>query len=128
MSAPSSRSFVPMIHVASVARSIGFYAVLDFRATNVHHVPACGDDPVWAWMQSPGGAQFMLVQADLPIDDTVQGVLFYVYCDDLVAMRERILAAGVQAGEIAHPFYRPKGEFRIADPDGYALMITHHAD
>ncbi|MGH8081353.1 MAG: VOC family protein [Lysobacter sp.] len=128
MSSPTARAFVPMLHVASLPRAIAFYAALDFQVGNVHHEPTCGEDPVWAWMESPGGAAFMLVKADAPIDDTVQGALFYVYCDDVAAMRERVLAAGLQAGEIVHPFYRPKGEFRVHDPDGYVLMVTHHDD
>jgi hypothetical protein len=26
---------------------------------------------------------------------------------------------------MAYPFYAPRGEFRLTDPDGYTLMITH---
>jgi predicted enzyme related to lactoylglutathione lyase len=125
---PTARAFVPLVHVANLPRAIDFYAVFGFRVGDVHHEPGSGEDPVWAWLESPGGAQFMLVKADAPIDDTVQGVLFYIYCDDVAAMRECVLAAGVQAGEMAYPFYRPKGEFRVSDPDGYVLMITHHDD
>ena len=65
---------------------------------------------------------------DAPIDDGAQGVLFYLYCDDVVATRERLLAAGLDAGPMSHPFYRPRGEFRLRDPDGYVLMITHADD
>lgn len=127
MTTPTARAFVPMLHVASVPRAIAFYAALDFRASELHQQPG-RDDPTWARMQSPGGAEFMLVQADAPIDDGVQGVLFYVYCDDVVAMRERVLAAGLAAGELTYPFYRPNGEFRLSDPDGYVLMVTHAGD
>jgi hypothetical protein len=28
-------------------------------------------------------------------------------------------------GEMKVPFYCPKGEFRLEDPDGYVLMLTH---
>lgn len=125
---PVTRSFVPMIHVASLPRAIAFYAVLDFHASEVHQEACLGEDPVWAWMESPGGAEFMLVKADASIDDTVQGVLFYIYCDDVAAMRDRVLTAGVDASEITYPFYRPKGEFRVSDPDGYVLMVTHSDD
>lgn len=127
MTTPAARAFVPMLHVASLPRAIAFYAALDFHATELHQQPD-RDDPTWAWMQSPGGAEFMLVQADAPIDDGVQGVLFYVYCDDVVAMRERVLAAGLAAGELTYPFYRPNGVFRLSDPDGYVLMVTHAGD
>jgi hypothetical protein len=48
-----------------------------------------------------------------------------VYCDDVPAFRSALLAAGVEAGPISQPFYNPRGEFRVTDPDGYVLMITH---
>ncbi|SDY25103.1 hypothetical protein SAMN04487939_101470 [Lysobacter sp. yr284] len=127
-SAPAAQAFVPMIHVASVARSIAFYELLGFAIGNVHRVPQYGDELIWAWMQSPAGAQMMLVRADGPVDDGVQAVLFYVYCDDVDGMRERVLAAGFEAGPMGYPFYRPRGEFRSRDPDGYVLMITHSQD
>jgi len=122
--APSAARFVPMLHVASVARAAAFYAAFDFAIGDVHHEPGC-EEPVWAWLGSAAGAELMLVQADAPVDASVQAVLFYVYCDDVAAMRERVLAAGIDAGEIVHPFYRPRGEFRVVDPDGYVLMVTH---
>lgn len=126
MTAPSAQRFVPMLHVARVPRAVAFYATFGFAIGNAHYEPSCGDDPVWVSLQSPGGAELMLVLADGPVDDTVQAVLFYVYCDDVAAMRERVLAAGIAAGAMAYPFYRPKGEFRVRDPDGYVLMVTHH--
>jgi hypothetical protein len=38
---------------------------------------------------------------------------------------ERLIAEGIEAGTIQYPFYAPRGEFRIQDPDGYVIMITH---
>jgi len=38
----------------------------------------------------------------------------------------RLTAQGqIDAGPIARPFYAPEGEFRVTDPDGYVLMVTH---
>jgi hypothetical protein len=34
-------------------------------------------------------------------------------------------ARGFAVGEMAYPFYCPKGEFKLRDPDGYCLMLTH---
>jgi hypothetical protein len=81
----------------------------------------------------------MFVQADSTVDDGVQGVLFYLYCDDVAALRVHLLACGVRdAGklggpmkaepkgvlfEITHPEYMPAGELRVHDPDGYCLLI-----
>ena len=44
---------------------------------------------------------------------------------------QRLLASdmfsgwGIRTLSAAHPFYNPKGEFRLQDPDGYAFMIAH---
>jgi hypothetical protein len=51
-------------------------------------------------------------------------VLFYLYADDLRALRDSLLASGVEAGTIAYPEYLPAGECRVLDPDGYVLMIA----
>ena len=60
-----------------------------------------------------------------PIESDKQAVLFYVYCADVAAFRDQLRQAGVDAGPIKTPFYAPRGEFRVVDPDGYVLMITH---
>lgn len=55
-------------------------------------------------------------------------MLFYSYCDDVPALREHLMAEGVQAGPIQYSFYAPGGEFRIQDPDGFVIMVTHTKD
>lgn len=124
MSVPPVRAFTPMLHVADVLRAADFYAQLGFEIESRHDDPHDGR-PVWGGLQHAGGAELMLVLADGPIDERVQGVLFYVYCDDVAAMHAHLHALGVAVGEIGYPFYRPDGEFRIADPDGYVCMVTH---
>jgi hypothetical protein len=118
------RSLVPMAFVASVSRSIEFYEKLGFEIGNTH-APEGETEPVWAWLKTPGGAQMMVAKASEPVDPKEQAVLFYVYCNDVLRYREDLLAAGVEAGDVSYPFYAPRGEFRVTDPDGYALMITH---
>ena len=59
------------------------------------------------------------------IDASQQAVLFYTYTPDLEGVRDRLVAAGVDAGPIAFPFYSPRGEFRITDPDGYVIIVAH---
>lgn len=117
------RSFVPLVHVASVPRSTAFYAKLGFAVANQHESPQDAE-PVWAWLQS-GDATLMCAKAENPIDDRVQGVLFYAYVDDVPVERAALGAAGVACGEITYPFWAPRGEFRIVDPDGYVVMVTH---
>ena len=117
------RALVPMVHVRSVAASIAFYARLGFEVDHTV-APSGQEEPSWAYLGSDR-AQLMLSKADEPVIAGQQGVLFYVYCDDVPALRERLLADGVAAGPIARPFYAPDGEFRIEDPDGYVIMVTH---
>ncbi len=116
-------SLVPLAHVQSVKRSIEFYKKLGFAEGNTH-TPEGGDEPVWAWLRS-GGAHLMVGQAGEPVDASQQAVLFYVYSEDVVGFRSRLLESGVEAGPISYPFYAPRGEFRVTDPDGYVLMVTH---
>ena len=116
-------SLVPMAFVASVARSIAFYEKLGFAVGNTHRIEGA-HEPTWVWLRS-SGAQLMLARTSEPVDPAAQAVLFYVYCDDVQEMRNQLLEAGVEAGPVAYPFYAPKGEFRVTDPDGYALMVTH---
>jgi hypothetical protein len=59
------------------------------------------------------------------VDPAAQAVLFYLYFDDIAATHARMKREGFEVGEMAFPFYCPKGEFRIIDPDGYVLMLTH---
>lgn len=67
----------------------------------------------------------MLSQASEPIDPQQQAILFYFYCDDVISFRSKLLEAGVEADVVQYPFYAPRGEFRVTDPDGWALMVTH---
>jgi uncharacterized glyoxalase superfamily protein PhnB len=117
------KALVPMAHVRSVPRSIVFYRKLGFVEGNTH-TPEADREPVWAWLTS-GGAQIMLALATEPVDPEKQAVLFYVYAPDVAAFRSTLIEAGVDAGPIKHPFYAPRGEFRVTDPDGYVLMVTH---
>jgi catechol 2,3-dioxygenase-like lactoylglutathione lyase family enzyme len=117
------RALVPMAFVRSVPDSIAFYRRLGFETENTF-TPAGQDEPAWAYLAS-GRAQLMVSRATEPVVASQQAVLFYAYCDDVAAFRERLAAEGIEAGAIQYPFYAPRGEFRIQDPDGYAVMITH---
>lgn len=117
------RSLVPMAHVRSVPVSIEFYARLGFGVEDTF-TPAGEGAPSWAYLTSDR-AQLMVTRADEPVVPGQQAVLFYSYCDDVPAMREQLIADGVEAGPIQYPFYAPSGEFRIQDPDGFVIMVTH---
>jgi hypothetical protein len=87
-------------------------------------VPPEASDPAWAWLKS-GIAQLMLAKASEPVVASQQAVLFYLYVEDVAAKREELRTGGVEAGDIKYPFFAPRGEFRVTDPDGYVLMIAH---
>jgi predicted enzyme related to lactoylglutathione lyase len=114
---------VPLVHVQSVPRAIEFYGRLGFAVSN-SHTPEGGAEPVWAWLQA-GGAHLMVSRTRNAIETAKQAVLFYLYAPDVEAFRTELLANGVQAGVVEYPFWAPQGEFRVVDPDGYVLMVTH---
>jgi ketosteroid isomerase-like protein/catechol 2,3-dioxygenase-like lactoylglutathione lyase family enzyme len=111
---------VPFAHATDVARSIAFYALLGFRVTNTFEPHG---SIAWAWLTS-GKAQLMLAASDEAIDRAAQGVLFYLYTDDLAALHARLAGAGVRVGEIVDGSPGPRHEISVADPDGYRLMIA----
>jgi hypothetical protein len=112
-----------MAQVKSVPASIAFYRRLGFEVENSFTMQE-EKEPSWASLSSDR-ARLMLARADEPVIASQQAVLFYTYCDDVPALREHLIAEGISAGAIAYPFYAPRGEFRIQDPDGYVLMVTH---
>jgi len=118
-----AQNLVPLIPVADVERSIAFYHHLGFEAANTFTADDASK-PTWAWLRS-GDAQLMLASASNPIVANQQAVLFYVYTGDVPAARATLVEAGFNPGEITTPFYAPRGEFRLIDPDGYMVMITH---
>jgi predicted enzyme related to lactoylglutathione lyase len=114
-------SLVPMAHVADVAKSAEFYKLLGFEVKNtVEHE----GHVQWAWLQN-GAADLMLARSARPMNPGAQDVLFYMYAPDVAAYRAGLEAKGVKVGPMKYPFYSPRGEFRIDDPDGYALFVAH---
>jgi catechol 2,3-dioxygenase-like lactoylglutathione lyase family enzyme len=112
-------------HVADVRRSIDFYAqlgleprdVIEEEGTIMWAFVASSADPDQAW------ARLMLARADEPVDPRAQAVLFYCWTDDVTSLHAELKRKGNDVGEITHPDYMPAGEFRLADPDGYVLLV-----
>ena len=119
-------ALTPYAHVADIRRSIAFYGRLGLEVQNSHF-----DDDVlaWAFLSTPtpdrrvAGARLMLAAAEGMIEASKQGVLFYCWTDDASRLHEELEAAGIDVGEIEHPFYMRAGEFEIADPDGYVVLV-----
>lgn len=116
-------SLVPMAHVADIALSTAFYEKLGFEIGG-SFTPQGDGQPSWVSLRS-GAAELMLARASAPVVAGEQAVLFYVYCGDVGVMHGQLADAGLEPGPIAKPFYNPQGEFRLVDPDGYVVMVTH---
>lgn len=116
-------SLVPMAHVADVGRAATFYEALGFRE-QASFTPPGDAEPAWVSLVSDR-AELMLTRASAPVVPEQQAVLFYLYCEDVAKMHAQLSQAGHQPGPIARPFYNPRGEFRLTDPDGYVVMVAH---
>jgi predicted enzyme related to lactoylglutathione lyase len=117
------KNLVALAYVADVGASIAFYELLGFETGNTHRNAESGEID-WAALER-GNAALMLGKSDGPVAAEKQSVLFYLYYDDITATYEDLLRLGLPCGEMSYPFYCPKGEFRLVDPDGYVLMLTH---
>jgi hypothetical protein len=110
---------IPFVHVRDVRRSIDFYYHLGFTVTSVYKYRG---NPAWAELQSEG-ALLMVATGD-PVDQVDQGILFYLYSANLPALRDQLVAAGIDVGEIEDGTPGPREEMRLTDPDGYVLMVA----
>ena len=119
----NTRQLTPMAFVSDVTRSIAFYQHLGFSVGNTF-TPEGEPAPTWAWLAT-GSAQLMITKASEPVISERQAVWFYLYVADVAQAHEDLSAAGLPVGPITSPFYAPKGEFRLVDPDGHVLMVTH---
>jgi ketosteroid isomerase-like protein/predicted enzyme related to lactoylglutathione lyase len=120
--APEHRvsGLIPFVHVEDVQRSIDFYHHLGFTLASVYKYKGT---PVWAELDSER-AQLMVSTDGDPIEPTGQGVQFYLYSSDLAALREQLLNAGIDAGEIEDGTPGPRQQMQLTDPDGYVLMVA----
>jgi catechol 2,3-dioxygenase-like lactoylglutathione lyase family enzyme len=113
-------------HVADVQRSVEFYGRLGLSVRNAHRVD---DTLVWAFLSEPSDdataarARLMVARASGPVVPSDQAVLFYCWTPDVRRLHDELAAAGVEVGDVQHPFYMPAGEFRTTDPDGYVVLI-----
>lgn len=127
----------PMLHVADVERSVRFYALLGLKPCEIMRDPA--GRAFWA-MMGEGEATIMFAAADGPVNPQEQAVIVYLYSKDVAALRTHLLAGGLHDGgtfcgapgpnggrsvafAITRPHYMPDGEMRVADLDGYCLLI-----
>ncbi len=107
--------------MADVQRSVDFYELLGFAVEERYEQEGW---LLWCRLRRDH-AELMLSLASDPIHDHAQGVLFYLYVDDLDAVRA---TPGLAAGPILdHEAPRPTREMRLQDPDGYVLLVAELA-
>ena len=121
--APVYVGLAPMLPVTDVTRAIRFYEELGFKV-GISHAPEANGDPVWAWLFN-GQAHLMVSQSDGPIDATHSSASIWIYTRDVERAHQVLSSRGMSVGDIEHPFYNPRGEFHVHDPDGHAIFIAH---
>lgn len=110
----------PMMHVASIERSIEFYKLLGFELIDTDGCKPLG----WARLHVEGGG-IMFLRAEEPVDAAKQAIMLVLYTPDLVGLREHLIACGLQVPAIVYPGYMPSGELDFPDPDGFHIAIMH---
>lgn len=140
-----ARNLVPMAHVADVERSVDFYSLLGLAPAD--SLPDSAGRLRWAMMVSYR-PELMFALADGPVDPAQQAVLFYMYAENVAALLDRLLGAGLRDGgdfygqphdapsspwrtpsplgvvsTVMRPPYMPAGEVRVHDPGGYCVLI-----
>ena len=120
----SVTDLVAFVHVTDVARSAAFYEHLGLAVADRYAPEGTLD---WVFLEH-ADARLMLARAEGPIDPETQAVLFYLYTQDLDALRERLVAAGLEPPPIdeASP-HGPRRQLFLCDPDGYAVAIAEIA-
>jgi catechol 2,3-dioxygenase-like lactoylglutathione lyase family enzyme len=113
---------IPFLHVSDVERSIAFYEQLGLEVDDTYKQRGA---LVWASMRS-GSAALMLAEAPEPIESS--GGRHFLYTEDLVGLRERLIQAGWEPPEIEDGTPGPKQEMSICDPDRHFLTIAQLED
>ncbi len=134
---------VPMAHVADVDRSIEFYTLLGFSCDSRFSE---SDGRTYYAAMSSGQAELMLVLANGAVIASQQAVLFYMYSENVHALRSHLLSQGItDAGRApslrklgdtdkpippgpslfdpTYPVYMNEGELRVHDLDDYVILI-----
>ena len=116
----------PMLHVADVQRSLGFYR--DHLGFTLVSPESALRDFHWAHIRRDG--------VDLMLAGGLEGgplrrpgatgadwpVMFYFYPDDVESLHRALGSRGVDVGKLCVTVYRMK-EFSCLDPDGHLLTF-----
>ncbi len=120
---------IPMLLSDDVPRSIRFYTeVLGFRVVNeMKDVGKSG----WASLRNGKTSLMLSSPTYVPETPTINGrhnqAIYYFYPENVVALRESIVAKGQPVSDLRVTFYGMK-EFEMADPDGHVLWFGETTD
>ena len=102
--------------MTDLERSIDFYETLGFEVEDRYEQEGW---LLWCRLRRDS-AELMLWLTSDPVHDHGQGVLLYLYVDDLDA-----IGAQAPVEEVDAP--RPSREMRLTDPDGHVVMVSELA-
>jgi catechol 2,3-dioxygenase-like lactoylglutathione lyase family enzyme len=119
---------VPFLLVTDVERSIAFYEAIGFAVIKRYEPNGTLE---FAGLEATSSAKLMLARVDRvpawdPVDQDASGPgWLYLYTPDLEALRERLMRAGIETGEIEDgPGPGPNRRLCVRDPDGHGHMIA----
>jgi hypothetical protein len=110
---------ISMAHAADARRSVDFCTLLGMKFAAAHAIPLENCGSTW-----PATRPNSCSRARLNRLSSANRPCCFISSPNLVAVREHLLASAVRVSGITYPDYMPKGEIRVADPDGYALLIA----
>ncbi|MGH2967768.1 MAG: VOC family protein [Solirubrobacteraceae bacterium] len=112
------RDSFPILQVADVRRSLGFYR--DLIGFEVTYTFPSADEPQYVSLALDGG-KLAIGPTDQPVQSGSTSL--WLYTDDVDAAVAELEAAGVRV--VAPPADQPWGErvASVADPDGYVVHI-----
>lgn len=123
------KELIPILICADVQASIRFYCdVLGFEVVNeMKDVGRTG----WASLRN-GHVGLMLgsphyLPEGAKIDGRFTQTVYYFYPEDVVALRDEVIARGHEATDLRVAFYGMK-EFEVVDLDGHVLLFGQETD
>ena len=121
----------PLLNVAEINRSIGFYRFLGFEVV-VRTLSDLDDEPVWAMLQAgDGDSKIRLMLAvhggvsheERRMRPSFAGLVWYLECDDVAGMFDALNDAGFKPEPVTE-LEDGTHQFFVRDPDGYEIAVT----